>query len=140
MGVALELGTHGEPAPFAAELEAVLAADPAQVIDDFTKAQALLLNTGGPTKVTKDAAAHYLAKAYLTRASEINDSWNSDTKTADLQQVVTLSDQVIANHPLAANYANLWDYKAPDGANEKLPELIYTHSESANTDLNPIPL
>lgn len=104
----------------------------AQVIDDFTKAQALLLNTGGPTKVTKDAAAHYLAKAYLTRASEINDSWNSDTKTADLQQVVTLSDQVIANHPLAANYANLWDYKAPDGANEKLPELILSASYNSN--------
>ena len=104
----------------------------AQVIDDFTKAYGLLANTGGPTKVTKDAAAHLLAKAYLTRASEINDSWNSETKTADLQQVVTLSDQVIANHPLAANYANLWDYKAPDGANEKLPELILSASYNSN--------
>ena len=104
----------------------------AQVIDDFTKAYGLLANTGGPTKVTKDAAAHFLAKAYLTRASEINDSWNSETKTADLQQVVTLSDQVIANHPLAANYANLWDYKAPDGANEKLPELILSASYNSN--------
>lgn len=104
----------------------------AQVIDDFTKAYGLLANTGGPTKVTKDAAAHYLAKAYLTRASEINDSWNSETKTADLQQVVTLSDQVIANHPLAPNYANLWDYKAPDGANEKLPELILSASYNSN--------
>lgn len=104
----------------------------AQVIDDFTKAQALLLNTGGPTKITKDAASHYLAKAYLTRASEINDSWNSETKSADLQQVVTLSDQVIANHPLTANYANLWDYKAPDGANEKLPELILSASYNSN--------
>ncbi len=104
----------------------------AQVIDDFTKAYGLLANTGGPTKITKDAVAHYLAKAYLTRASEINDSWNSDTKTADLQQVVTLSDQVIANHPLAANYVNLWDYKAPDGANEKLPELILSASYNSN--------
>jgi hypothetical protein len=104
----------------------------AQVIDDFTKAQALLLNTGGPTKITKDAASHYLAKAYLTRASEINDSWNSETKSADLQQVVTLSDQVIANHPLTANYANLWDYKAADGANEKLTELILSASYNSN--------
>jgi starch-binding outer membrane protein, SusD/RagB family len=104
----------------------------AQVIDDFTKAHGLLANTGGPTKITKDAAAHYLAKAYLTRASEINDSWNSETKTTDLQQVVTLSDQVIANHPLAANYVNLWDYKAPDGANEKLPELILSASYNSN--------
>jgi starch-binding outer membrane protein, SusD/RagB family len=104
----------------------------AQVIDDFTKAYGLLANTGGPTKVTKDAAAHYLAKAYLTRASEINDSWNSDTKSADLQQVVTLSDQVIANHPLTANYASLWDYKGADGANEKLPELILSASYNSN--------
>ncbi len=104
----------------------------AQVIDDFTKAYGLLANTGGPTKITKDAAAHYLAKAYLTRASEINDDWNSTTKTSDLQQVVTLSDQVIANHPLAANYVNLWDYKAPDGANEKLPELILSASYNSN--------
>lgn len=104
----------------------------AQVIDDLTKASVLLANVGGPTKITKDAVLHYLAKAYLTRASEINDSWNSSTMTADLQQVVTLSDLVIANHPLAANYVNLWDYKAPDGANEKLPELILSASYNSN--------
>lgn len=103
-----------------------------QVIDDFTKASVLLSNVGGPTKISKDAALHYLAKAYLTRASEINDSWNSATLTADLQQVVTLSDQVIANHPLAANYGNLWDFKAADGANEKLSELILSASFNAN--------
>lgn len=104
----------------------------AQIIDDFTQASALLTNVGGPTKITKDAVLHFLAKAYLTRASEINDSWNSSTKTADLQQVLALSDQVIANHPLAANYLNLWDYKAPDGANEKLPELILSASYNSN--------
>lgn len=104
----------------------------AQIIDDFTQASVLLTNVGGPTKITKDAVLHFLAKAYLTRASEINDSWNSSTKTTDLQQVVALSDQVIANHPLAANYVNLWDYKAPDGANEKLPELILSASYNSN--------
>lgn len=101
----------------------------AQVIDDFTQAYNLLDNSGvHPHKITKDAAAHYLAKAYLTRASEINDSWNSATKTADLQQVVSLADQVIANHPLASNYQELWDYTEPDGANEYLPELILSAS------------
>lgn len=96
----------------------------AQVIDDFTQAYNLLENVGAPARITKDAAAHYLAKAYLTRASEINDSWNSSTKESDLEQVVALSDEVIANHPLANNFQDLWNYTEPDGDNEFLPELI----------------
>ncbi|HET8737680.1 MAG TPA: RagB/SusD family nutrient uptake outer membrane protein [Pricia sp.] len=96
----------------------------AQVIDDLTQAYTLLDNMGAPARITKDAAAHYLAKAYLTRASEINDDWNSGTKDADLEQVVRLSDEVIANHPLAPNFQDLWDYTEPDGNNEFLPELI----------------
>lgn len=104
-----------------------------QVIADFTQAYTLLDNTGpSPAKITKDAVAHYLAKAYLTRASEINDSWNSATKVADLNQVVQLSDEVISHHPLAANYVNLWDYTLADGANEKLSELILSAQFNAN--------
>jgi len=102
-----------------------------QVIDDFTQAYNLLdNNVSSPDKISKDAAAHFLAKAYLTRASEINDSWNSDTKSSDLQQVVKLSDEVIAHHPLANNYQELWDYTEPDGPNEFLPELILSASFS----------
>lgn len=101
-----------------------------QVIEDFTQAYNLLGNTGGPNKITKDAAAHFLAKAYLTRASEINDSWNTSTKSADLQKVVTLSDEVIARHPLAGNYQALWDFTKPDGPNEFLPEMILSASFS----------
>ncbi|MFV5691982.1 RagB/SusD family nutrient uptake outer membrane protein [Flavobacterium sp. LT1R49] len=103
-----------------------------QVIADFTQAYSLLSNTGSPAKITKDAAAHYLAKAYLSRASEINDSWNSTTKAADLLQVVTLSNQVIASHPLAANFGDLWNYTTADGANEKLPELILSAQFNAS--------
>ena len=104
-----------------------------QVISDFTQAYDLLNNTGpSPAKITKDAVAHYLATAYLTRASEINDSWNSTTKAADLQQVVILSDEVISHHALAANYVNLWDYTVADGANEKLPEIILSAQFNAN--------
>jgi hypothetical protein len=103
-----------------------------QIIADFTQAYNLLANTGGPNKITKDAAAHYLAKAYLFRASEINDAWNSATKSADLQQVVTLCDDVITRHPLAPNYVNLWDFKAADGPNEKLSELILSADFNSN--------
>lgn len=103
-----------------------------QIIADFTQAYNLLPNTGFPAKITKDAAAHYLAKAYLTRASEINASWNSATKTADLDKVVSLSDEVIARHPLATNFADLWNYTVADGANEKLPEVILSAQFNAN--------
>lgn len=106
-----------------------------QVIDDFTQAYNLLSNTGGPNRITKDAAAHFLAKAYLTRASEINDSWNSSTKSADLAKVVSLSDEVIARHPLSSNYQALWDYTKPDGANESLPEMILSASFSRDPAL-----
>lgn len=106
-----------------------------QVIDDFTQAYNLLANTGGPNRITKDAAAHFLAKAYLTRASEINDSWNTSTKSADLQKVVTLSDEVISRHALAGNYQALWDYTKPDGTNESLPELILSASFSRDPAL-----
>lgn len=96
----------------------------AQIIADFTQAYNLLGNTGSPAKITKDAAAHYLAKAYLSRASEINDSWNASTKAADLGAIVPLCDAVIANHALAPNYADLWRYTAPNSANESLREVI----------------
>ncbi len=108
----------------------------AQVIDDFTQAYNLLdNNVQFPNRISKDAAAHFLAKAYLTRASEINDSWNSATKSADLQQVISLSDEVIARHPLANNYQMLWNYTQPDGANEFLPELILSASFSRDPAL-----
>lgn len=107
-----------------------------QVIDDFTQAYNLLSNSGqGPNKITKDAAAHFLAKAYLTRASEVNDSWNSATKSADLQKVVSLSDEVISRHALASNYQALWDYTKPDGTNEFLPEIILSASFSRDPAL-----
>lgn len=108
----------------------------AQVIDDFTQAYNLLDNSGQvPNRISKDAAAHFLAKAYLTRASEINDSWNTSTKSDDLQKVMSLSDEVIARHPLANNYQQLWDYTMPDGTNEFLPELILSASFSRESVL-----
>ncbi|MBA4319307.1 MAG: RagB/SusD family nutrient uptake outer membrane protein, partial [Flavobacterium sp.] len=103
-----------------------------QIIADFTQAYNLLGSAGFPAKITKDAAAHYLAKAYLARASEINDSWNTTTKAADLQKVVSLSDEVISRHPLATNFDNLWNYTTADGVNEKLPELILTAQFNAS--------
>lgn len=95
-----------------------------QIIDDLKQAYNLIPNIGAPARITKDAVAHYLAKTYLYRASEINDSWNTSTKAADLAAAIPLCDEVISKHPLASNFADLWKYTGPDGANEKLPELI----------------
>ncbi len=98
----------------------------AQIIADFTQAKNLLPASGGPSRLTKDAAAHFLAKAYLCRASEINSSWNSATVAADLAAAVTLCDGVIANHPLASNFSALWNFTGINSANEILPEVIFS--------------
>ncbi|HEX5152001.1 MAG TPA: RagB/SusD family nutrient uptake outer membrane protein [Parafilimonas sp.] len=95
-----------------------------QIIIDLDSASDLLPTTGSPYHITKDAAQHYLAKAYLSRASEINSSWNASTLTSDLTAAVSLCDQVIANHPLAPNFASLWNFTGINSANETLPELI----------------
>lgn len=109
----------------------------AQVIADFTKARDLLPNTGGPGRITRDAAMHYLAKALLFRASEINSSWNSSFINADLAQVVTLCDQVIANHPLASNFANVFNFTGINSPNESLPEVLLSaqFTNDVNTNL-----
>lgn len=109
----------------------------AQIIADLTKAQSLLPTGGGPYHITKDAASHYLAKALLSRASEINSSWNSSTVAADLAQVGTLCDQVIANHPLAADFASVWKFTAVNSANEQLPEILLSaqFTNDVNTNL-----
>ncbi|MDR3217874.1 MAG: RagB/SusD family nutrient uptake outer membrane protein [Dysgonamonadaceae bacterium] len=97
----------------------------AQIISDFEEAyKSLPANPGMPGKLTKSAAAHFLAKAYLFRASEINDSWNTTTKNADLSRVIALADEVIAKHQLAPNFSDLWNYTEPDGPNEQLSEII----------------
>lgn len=107
-----------------------------QVIQDFTQAYDLLPATTTETgRITKWAAAHFLAKAYLFRASEINSSWNSDTKTADLQNTVKYADLVINSgaHTLATNFSDLWNFTAVDGPNEKNSEIILAAQFSNNT-------
>lgn len=75
-------------------------------------------------KATKSAAAHFLAKAYLWRASELNSSWNGSTKDADINNVIKYAQYVIDRHPLAKNFKDLWDYTEPDGPNESLDEVV----------------
>ena len=107
-----------------------------QIIADFRTAYAGLPDAEAlEGKLYKDVAAHFLAKALLYRCSEINDDWNSSYKTADLAEIITLADVVIAHHPLATNFADIFAYTGPDGANEKLPEVIFAAQFSSTTTI-----
>jgi hypothetical protein len=108
-----------------------------QIVIDLDSASDLLPTAGAPYRITKDAAAHYLAKTYLSRASEINSSWNASTVNSDLTSAVTLCDQVIADHPLAPNFSTLWNFTAINSANEMLPEVILSaqFTNDVNTNL-----
>jgi len=108
----------------------------AQIISDLKNAMTLLPTAGAPHRITQDAAAHYLAKAYLFRASEINNSWNSDTKAADLAAIGPLCDGVISRHPLAANFGALWNFTAQNSANENLSELILSAEFTNDVNTN----
>ena len=108
------------------EFERASKADVFALIEqDFTAAyNSLPANPSKMGEITKSAAAHFLAKAYLWRASEQNDDWNGSTKSADLDNVIKYANEVISKHPLAPNFVDIWDYTAPDGPNEKLDEIV----------------
>lgn len=96
-----------------------------QIISDLNKAFELLPSTAAETgRITKWAAAHYLAKAHLTRASELYDSWNSSYITNDLDSVIVMGKQVVDACPLCSDYVNLWDYTKANSANETVSEVV----------------
>jgi len=95
------------------------------VINDLKKAYDLLPATVTERgRLTKWAAAHFLAKASLFRASELYNDWNGATKTQDLENAVKYANEVIGAHPLAANFSDLWNFTTPNGANERSTEVI----------------
>lgn len=97
----------------------------AQIIADFEQAYSLLPATPEATgRITKSAAAHYIAKAKLFRQSELNASWSAKYKDADLTDIIAKSDEVIAAHPLCNDYVELWDYQKADGPNETVSEVV----------------
>ncbi len=97
----------------------------AQIISDLEQAHSLLPENAEQTgRITKYAAAHFLAKAYLTRASELYESWNSSYVDNDLDQVIKYGQEVSNAHPLTSNYVELWDYQQANGANENVSEVV----------------
>ena len=96
-----------------------------QVIADFGEAYRLLPDKGESIgRINKYAAAHFLAKAHLFRASELYSDWNSNYIASDLDAVIQYGSEVVDAHPLCSDYVELWDYEQPNGANEKVSEVI----------------
>lgn len=107
-----------------------------QILSDMKQAYDLLPATPAQRgRITKWAAAHYLAKISLFRASEANNSWNSSTKAGDLDNVIKYGNEVINNsgHTLANNFMDLWNYTGPDSDNETNAEIILSAQFSNNT-------
>lgn len=97
----------------------------AQIISDFKQAYDLLPETGESVgRITKYAAAHFLAKAHLFRASELNNDWNGQYVADDLDKVIQYGSEVESKHPICNNYVDLWNYTEPNGANEKVSEVV----------------
>lgn len=96
-----------------------------QVISDFGEAYRLLPDKGESIgRINKYTAAHFLAKAHLFRASELYSDWNSNYIASDLDAVIQYGSEVVDAHPLCNDYVELWDYEQPNGANEKVSEVI----------------
>ncbi len=106
-----------------------------QIIADFGIAFELLPPTPAqPGRITKWAAAHFLAKVYLFRASELYGGWNGATRDTDLEQALHYADLVINSgyHVLADDFRDLWNFTDVDGANEGLSEVILAAQFSDN--------
>ena len=100
----------------------------AQIISDFENAYKMLPTNKwrGNGTWTKYTAAHFLAKALLYRQSERCASWASKyDKSADLNRVISLCDEVIAACPLAKDYWDLYaKWTGVDCPNEGLDEIL----------------
>ena len=110
-----------------------------QIISDFENAYSMLPTNKwrGNGTWTKYTAAHFLAKALLYRQSERCASWASKyDKSADLNRVISLCDEVIAACPLASDYWDLYaKWTGVDCKNEGLSEILMAaeHNEDNTT-------
>lgn len=107
------------------------------IISDLRRAESLLpTSPAQPGRITKAAAQHFLAKAYLTRASELNVSYSPNVDT-DLDSAAYYAEEVINNssHTLAADYNDLFEYTGVNGPNENNAEIILAAQFNDNQSL-----
>ncbi|MBQ9477500.1 MAG: RagB/SusD family nutrient uptake outer membrane protein [Bacteroidales bacterium] len=113
------------------------------IIQDLEAAYAMLTSDVSViknNKLDKYTAAHYLAKAHLWRASEINADWNKNYEVNDLAECIKYADIVIAAHPIVAEYNDLFNnFTTYDNSiTETNSEILLAMGNSANEALGRI--
>ncbi|TCO08837.1 RagB/SusD family nutrient uptake outer membrane protein [Natronoflexus pectinivorans] len=106
-----------------------------RVITDLRMAEQLLPNEPAQKgRAAKSAARHFLAKAYLFRASERNAEF---TRSTDLDSAAFYAEQVINDprHQLAPDFHDIFNYTTVNGPNEHLPEIIFAAQFDDNQSL-----
>ena len=79
----------------------------AQLISDLLEAESDLPDTASDYgRATKGAAQHLLARVYLTRGWNFNNSLGGSA--ADFNSALEYADKVINSYPLVSNYKDLW--------------------------------
>ena len=107
------------------------------IIEDFEQAYNLLPTNRwrGVGTITKYAAANFLAKALLYRASERCEPWGATSKTEDLNRCIQLCNEVIAACPLEKDYWDLYGrYDKVDAAIEASQEVLLSAQFNANNN------
>ena len=109
-----------------------------QIISDLTEAAATLPPVASDYgRVTKGAAQFLLARVYLTRGWNYNNSLGGSP--ADFQAALKYADTVIAAYPLAAHYSDLFPQHNENPLlqgnpvqNDKNPEIVFAVQYSDN--------
>lgn len=95
-----------------------------QILKDLTEAEVVLPATATDYgRVTKGAAQFLLARVYLTRGWNFNNSLGGSD--ADFKSALTYADQVIAAYPLVPQYNSLFPIRNKNPLNQ------YTGSQNA---------
>ncbi|CAL1518696.1 hypothetical protein MMC2321_02440 [Chitinophaga sp. MM2321] len=109
-----------------------------QIINDLTEAAATLPPAASDYgRATKGAAQFLLARVYLTRGWNFNNSLGGSP--ADFQAALKYADTVISAYPLAARYSDLFPQHVENpllqgnpAQNDKNPEIVFAVQYSDN--------
>ncbi len=92
----------------------------AQIIKDLTEAEAVLpVKASDYGRVTKGAAQFLLARVYLTRGWNFNNSLGGSND--DFKKALDFADKIIAAYPLAAKYTDLFPKHSENPLKETFP-------------------
>lgn len=117
----------------------------AQIIKDLKQAAAVLPATASDYgRATKGSAQFLLARVYLTRAWNFNNSLGGSS--ADFKKALNYADTIIANYPLAKHYSDLFPQHSENPLlqgnptqDDRNPEIVFAVQYSGNTLTNANP-